>query len=282
MHRKSPILCAILCACLQTESAHAHGGYHAEIRTCSEKLAAQPDNAELWFHRARLHHLHGDWKQSLADLDQTESLAPGRYPVGLARGQALMAGGDLHAAKTALDAFIATSPTVADAFNSRACVLLKLEDPTSAAADFQKAIALKKNPEPDDYVAWADACTRAGKPRQALDALDQGQTKLGALGALAEKAIEIELSIKDYDAALKRAAAQQALVAQPEPWMARRASILAEAGRIEVSRAAWSELRDHLLALPAPQRGSHAMSRLFEQAQMALDAIAANTPQPAP
>jgi hypothetical protein len=61
---------------------------------------------------------------------------------------------------------------------------------------------------------------------------------------------------------------------RPEPWMARRASILAQAGRIEESRAAWQALVDHLSALPNLERGSHAMSTLMEQAKQALAALA--------
>jgi len=262
---------------LLQQQASAHGGFHEQISNCDRKLAADPGNAEIWFQRGRLHYLHGDWKQSLVDLDRAESLAPGQYPVALARGKALMAGGELENAKVALDTFIASSPTVAEAFSSRADLMLLLGEPSAAAADFQRTIALKSKPEPDDYVAWAKACQLADKPRDALQALDEGAAKLGPLGSLTAMAIDIELSIKNYDSAIKRVTSQQAVEPRPEPWMAKRASILAEAGRVEPSRAAWLELRHHLLALPAPQRDSHAMSRLLEQTRMALEAIDANT-----
>jgi hypothetical protein len=60
--------------------------------------------------------------------------------------------------------------------------------------------------------------------------------------------------------------------------MARRASILAQAGLLEDSRAAWTQLRDHLLALPNLERGSHSMSMLLEQAQQALESLEHTTP----
>lgn len=264
---------------LLCDICQAHGGYHAQIRQCDEELQRNPNNAEIWFQRSRLNYLHGDWEKSLADLDQAESLAPGKYPVKLARGQALMAGGKLEAAKLALDEFIKSDTNVAEAYNSRALLLMKLESPSAAATDYQKAIELKTTPEPDDYIAWANAFMLSGKPEQALQSIETGLSRLGVLPALANKAIEIEVSLQHYDAALERALVQQKAAARPEQWMAKRASILAEAGRLKQSRDAWKALRVHLLALPAAQRDSHAMSRLFEQTNIALQALASTPPE---
>ena len=52
--------------------------------------------------------------------------------------------------------------------------------------------------------------------------------------------------------------------------MAKRAALLAQAGRRAEARAAWQALIDHLAALPNLERGSHAMSILAEQAREAL------------
>jgi hypothetical protein len=55
--------------------------------------------------------------------------------------------------------------------------------------------------------------------------------------------------------------------------MAKRASILAQAGRIPESKAAWQALADHLNALPNLERGSHAMSKLAQDAKLALASL---------
>ena len=52
--------------------------------------------------------------------------------------------------------------------------------------------------------------------------------------------------------------------------MARRAAILTSAGRLGESRGAWEALLINLTALPAAMRGSHAMSRLAEEARNGL------------
>ena len=58
--------------------------------------------------------------------------------------------------------------------------------------------------------------------------------------------------------------------AQPQVWQARKAGLLAQAGRRDEAQTMWRELRDHLLALPNLERGQPHLNRLFEEAQTAL------------
>jgi hypothetical protein len=55
--------------------------------------------------------------------------------------------------------------------------------------------------------------------------------------------------------------------------MARRCSILAQAGRIKESRAAWIALFERIQALPNLERGAHAMQLIAEQATQAITAL---------
>jgi hypothetical protein len=55
--------------------------------------------------------------------------------------------------------------------------------------------------------------------------------------------------------------------------MARRAAVLAQAGRIEESQAAWKELEKHLASLPDQERTSRAMTNLAEEARQALASL---------
>ena len=249
-----------------------------EIQRCGEQIAADPDNAAHWFHRARLDFLHGDWMRSLKDLETVERLAPGKYPVELSRGQAWMAGDKFPQARKALDAFVKSHPEVAEGFATRAKLMMKLDDPAAAAADFQQALAKTKSPEPDLYLATADALIAAKRPREAVLTLDAGLAKLGAIPSLANRALETELSLGAFDPALARVAAMRRSAPRPETWMAKRAAILARAGRLDESRSAWIELRQHLLSLPDKQRDSHAMSVFLDQTRTALDSLSHTTP----
>ena len=91
--------------------------------------------------------------------------------------------------------------------------------------------------------------------------------------------------MKNFEAALRRVEEARQGAPRPEPWMARRATVLAQAGRIEESRAAWKALAKHLESLPDQERTSHAMSRLAEEARQALaklKSLSAAEPPPAP
>lgn len=269
-HPIAPLRFLLPVIVLTSSRLDGHGDLHENIQRSDARIAADPGNAGHWFQRAKLECRHGDWMRALTDLETAERLAPGKYPVELARGQAWMAGDKLPQARKALDAFVKSHPAVAEGHATRARLRMKLGDPDAAAADFQQALTLTTEPEPDLYLETANALIAATRPGDAVKQLDAGMTKLGIIPSLAEKAVALELSLGACDAALARVAELQRTSPRPEPWMAKRAEILAQAGRLNESRAAWRELRDHLLALPDPERNSRSMSRLLEQCQQAL------------
>jgi len=82
--------------------------------------------------------------------------------------------------------------------------------------------------------------------------------------------MELEIMTGQFDSALTRVDQLQQFAPRPEPWMAKRASLLAQAGRVSESRAAWQSLLAHLSALPNLERGSKPMNLLAEQARQAL------------
>jgi hypothetical protein len=85
--------------------------------------------------------------------------------------------------------------------------------------------------------------------------------------------LDLELSMKNFDTALRQIEDAQKDAPRPEPWMARRAAVLKQAGRIEESRAAWKALAQHLASLPERERTSNAMSKLTEETHHALLAL---------
>jgi hypothetical protein len=104
--------------------------------------------------------------------------------------------------------------------------------------------------------------------------LEAGIEKLGTIPVLVLRLIDLEIGANDFSAALVRVETMRRTAPRPEPWMAKRASILAQQGRIPESRAAWQELITHLAALPSAERGSHAMSTLIEESRQALTSLA--------
>jgi tetratricopeptide (TPR) repeat protein len=114
---------------------------------------------------------------------------------------------DVHDWKTAVDAsnrFLAHEPGHADALIVRGRAHAKLGDAKAAAADFTRAIEAR--PLPDLYVERARtiAQLRPLGAESALRGLDQGITRLGPIVTLELEAIELELQLKRFDAALAR------------------------------------------------------------------------------
>ena len=252
---------------------HGHGSFHEQVEVVNAALRDRPDDPSLVFRLAALNLEHGDWEAALVHVARVDQLAPKKFATDLLRGQALAAGGKFDAARAKLDTFIAAHPGHAAALATRAKVVSELGDPRQAAADCAAAIAATPRPEPDAYFNLANFLVAAGKSPEAVRALDEGIEKLGLLPAFVELAIDLELSLGRADAAIARADARLAATppALRPPQMAMRAKVLARAGRIAESHAAWLALREHLATLPPLERASHSMLRLAEQASLALD-----------
>ncbi len=291
----SPYVRAALALLLTAGSLCGHGAYDEELKRTDEQIAANPTDGQHWFRRGFLNVLHGEWQTALVDLERADRLEPGKYATDWLRGQALMAGGKFEAAKSVLDDFLVRFPQHGGALATRARVLSKLELHEAALADFRESLVKTPNPEPDLVIEVAEALVAQQHAQEAADIIGQYlQQNAHSLG-LVMKALELELSLGRVDAALSRVDAMQKTAPRPEPWMAKRAAVLTQAGRADDAKAAWMALRDHILALPNLERGSHAMSRILEQAQFALGvikpaqdqaatsaAIHSNTPLPSP
>ncbi len=254
--------------------AHAHGTFHEMMDELQSELAARPSDPTLMIRRAFLKIEHADWQAALVDLEKASRLGADEGDLVFLRARALAAGKQWAAAKTALDEFFATHPPIAQAHVERARVLLQLGEGKGALNDYRAALKLTPKPEPELVIEVTEALAAQSLTDEALQVIGKGVEVVGNVPQLVIKAMDLETAAQRYDAALARVDAMMKLMPRPEPWMARRASVLAQAGRLEASRAEWTKLREHLLALPNLERGSHAMTTLLGQANDALTALA--------
>lgn len=259
---------------LSPRSTFAHGTFHEMMDELQVELTARPNDHALIVRRAFLELEHEDWQAALVDLEKAARLGADEGDLVYLRGRALKAGKQWAAAKVALDEFFATHPANAAAHAERARVLWQLDQKSAALDDFRAAMNLSPRPEPELVNEVAEALHAQALPEESLKVLDDGIQVLGNVPQLVLKAMEYEIAAKRFDAALARVDAMQKMMPRPEPWMARRASVLAQAGRYEDSRAAWKALREHLMALPNLERGSHAMTTLLTQCDDAINALA--------
>jgi predicted Zn-dependent protease len=255
---------------VRAETVLGHGGFHERIDYLTEELAKTPSDAVLRFELAGLLAQHGDTKLALLTLDKVDALVPGKFPTDLIRGEAFLVARDFAKAKDVLDRQLTSHPETARAWLLRARAERELGQQAASFADYREALKRTSSIQPDVVQELADALAVVGKKREAVAVLNDGIQKLGKTPSLILRALDLEIEMKDFDAALRRIEEARVDAPRPEPWMARRAMVLFQAGRGEESRAAWKTLIERLDSLPESERTSHAMSKLRDDAREAL------------
>jgi tetratricopeptide (TPR) repeat protein len=257
----------------------AHGTHSTILARVDEHLAAQPLSGDLWYQRGVLEFEHEDWAAAALDFENAQRHAPGKFPVLWWQGRILDQQGNFQDAKSALDRFLAETPGHWGGLASRARIEARLGMHREALDDFRAALAAHPEAGPDLVDEVAQALARNGAVDEAVRVLEVGIKRLGPIPSLQLKVIEVEVAARRFDSALSRLDAMQRSAPRPEPWMEKRASILAQAGRHGESRAAWQALVNHLESLPAIERDSHSMVLLSERARQALAVLeSANSP----
>ncbi len=248
----------------------AHGGAEQQIAALSARLEKAPRDAGLHLRRGELHRTAGHRQAALADFARAEALDPNLPGVHLARGLLFLAEDQPDAAQQALDRFLAHRPDHVEGLVARARAWMRLGEPRAAADDYSRALAGR--PDPGVYVERGRAALGPGGPgpEAALKGLDEGIARLGPLVALEIPAIDLEVQLGRYDAALTRLDRIAAQSARQDRWLVRRGEILARAGREAESRAALARALAAIEGLPAHRRAAPATLALEAQVRAAL------------
>ena len=254
------------------EMAAGHGDLTESIARISGQIQQTP-TSELYFQRGKLRLENGNAMAALADFDRIPHDTIETAPL---RAEALIKLGKHTLALKTLDRFLTTHPDASRCLVLRARTFAHLGDPASAIRDYQKALALTPKPEPDLVLEVSSALAKQNRFSEALQILDHSTPK--PLPSLALAALDLETRAGDWNSALRRIETMRKSAARPEPWMARRASILAQAGRIDESRRAWNDLLQHIAKLPPAERDSHAMSLRASEAREALASLTNSAP----
>lgn len=250
--------------------ATAHGAIHEQLQALAVALENTPDDPALLFRQAELLAEHNDREAAERSLDRVETLAPGHYPSALPRARLALAAGRPEQAVALLSDHLAAHPgdDTALILRARAQAALGLYQ---EARDAYREIWRRCDAAAGcDLVQEIADALAIDTPAEALAVLDVGLKRHGSVPSLLLRALDLDLALHRHDSALQRVQLLRSLSPRPEPWMARRAEILAQAGRASESRAAWQALAAHLATLPNLDRGTPTMSLLAERARTAL------------
>jgi predicted Zn-dependent protease len=254
--------------------ANAHDGLHEQIVALTHEIESRPKAPELYLRRGELYRLHREWDKALADLRRAQALEP-RREMGLAEARLYFDLGWSEWAELALERHLASLPEDPEALLFLARILEQrcaLEDAVRA---YDRALVGLEAPEPDVYLARAEALTALGPAgvERALVGLDEALARLGPVFALELRALELEVERGRIEAALARLDALAARSPRQERWLAQRGEILLGAGRATEALEAFRAARRACAALPARQRGTTQVAELERTVERRLAAL---------
>jgi tetratricopeptide (TPR) repeat protein len=261
---------------LMVSSAFGHGDLHDRISQITGEINKSPSAAQH-FKRGCLYLEHGEAEAALADFSEAERLGDGTLQIDGPRAEGFMLLGKNRLALETLNRCLDRDPSASRCFVLRARVLDRLGESVAALHDYRKALVLVSEPDPDFLLEVSNALAKDKQITEALQVLDQGIARLGSLPSLITAAIEIEFGSGNIERALLRVDLARNAAPRPEPWLARRASILARSGRIRESQTEWQLLLEHISSLPAGERDSHAMYCCAREARAALAILKSNS-----
>ena len=256
----------------------AHGDSQEQIAAVNQEIAAHPNQPEFLLKRAELHRLHGEFGLALADCQKAEKTGPKSITTQFYRGKILFDAGLYPEARAALDRYLEVEREHSEAFLVRARVFAKLNNLERAAADFSSGIRCAPTPEPDYFLERAQVLEAAGKIETALAGLDEGIARLGPIVSLQLPAIDLEIKLKRYDAALKRIDLLAGQSQRNESWLLRRAKILERAGRVEEARRAYADAAAAIHLLPDRLGKSDPVQEIQKEVSTSLQRLAVRSP----
>lgn len=256
----------------------ARGFTHADLEEQITAITTQlttKTTPELLLHRAELHRRHAEPAKAHADLDALERLMPGWSFAALSRARTFLDEGRAGEGLSAVDVFLAQEPAHPDGLVVRARCRVALKQLPTAVEDFSNAIAKLPTPMPDLILerAWLQAAL--GRLEDAVAGIDEGQRKLGEIPSLQLPAIEFERQRGNFAGALARVDRIMARYPRKEPWLALRAEVLEQAGRLDEARGAFREVIAGIETYPPVRRQLDLIRQLETRARDGLARVEA-------
>ena len=247
-------------AILAAGIAFAHGEFHVQIEAVNKSIAQAPRNSALYVKRGEMYRMHGDWVTAESDFDRALVLDPNAAEAILGRARMAADRGGLVRALALLGEYLVARPNSEVGFALRADVGKRLGKWKEAAADYEVAIRISTEPTVDYYLGKAEALSKVGSDGAAIEAIDAGISRLGALVTLDQWAVDFLVSKKRWNDALNRHSRMVASAPRKESALTRHGEILMAAGRFAQAKVsfqaaleAWEQLPERLRTMQAMQ-----------------------------
>lgn len=234
--------------------AAAHVGVDVLEHDARAAVAANPRDAAARLNLAKTFQAAGRWDEALVAYDDAIAYGADVDTCEAARGQVFLAAGFPRSAKRSFDVVLQRRPDAWAVYLDRARAWTALKEPLHAADDYRRALGGIRDPKPEHVLAYRDALVAAGKPDEALRALDDGMSRIGTIASLQLPAIDMETERQHWDAALHRLDELMRQAPSSPIWITQRADILAKAGRTTEARAEYARALATIDARPRNRR----------------------------
>ena len=258
--------------------ALSHVGFDDEIDEITERINAEPDNAELYWLRGDVNRIYQHWDRALADFEAARRIDPELYKTDLGIGRSYYDQARYREAITHLNRFLAREPGNIRGLLVRARAWHQLGQYQRAAGDYTVAIEQfqpPQKPTPVFYLERARALEAAGGRYidDAVQGLEEGLRVLGPIITLELYAVELQTKRGRYDAALQRMDRVIKRSARKEEYLVRRSEVLMQAGRSDEARQDLQSAQDALDKVPGSRRNTRAVKKIRTRIHRDLGAL---------
>lgn len=235
-------------------AAYAHQSLDDLERALGEEAATRPGDPAVYVDRGKLLLQAKRFDEALVAFEHAAGHGADPDVVAGARGRVYLEAGWPRMAALEFDRVLGRRPDAYGVLYDRGRAWLALGDPERAARDFGAAIAGMRSPRPEQVFAHRDAWLAAGRRTEAVRALDAGIARLGPVAALELAAVDLEVDLERWDAALRRLDRLLQQTPRQPAWTARRGEILEKAGRAADAHRAFASALAMIEARPADRR----------------------------
>ena len=264
--RVGPAIVAVVLMLTAPASVLAHADLHERIEDLSRQILAAGDRPELYLKRGELHRVHQDWPSALRDYASAEQLAQGDLPVvAYFRGRMWLEAGEPERSRFHLNLYLSGDPDHVGALTARSRAYARLGREREAVRVLDEVLQRVGRLRPEYFLERAKLQAKLGDARAAIIGLEEGIRRLGPVVTIVDHAIELEISMAEFDRALRRLDSLPPFLLDQPGWLVRRAEILAAADRFPEARRAYQAALARIQDLPEHRARARANRELEEK-----------------
>jgi tetratricopeptide (TPR) repeat protein len=262
---------------LGSVAVHAHLGQDEQLSHINFLIEQRPKEQMLYIKRGAIHTASSHFQAAAADFNRAEQLGPAVL-VAFDWGVLYHQMENSTRAIDYYDQYLEQFPDAAHAYEYRARAARDKGDNKEAVADLQRYFELLDRPHPGNYIAAARMLNEMQEIEAALDLLDKGLKKLGAVPQLQRVAIALERERGDINSAVARLETLRVPLRENPSWKLEMVELLLLDNRTDQATALLREVEATLADL----RSTPARQDLLKRSQTLRESTERSVSGPRP